>query len=315
MFFVVTTGRSGSTSIAHALSAVDGCHSIHEAAPELILESSGYRYGDVSADAIRKILRNSRHSTVNGEVYCETNQTLSLIIPVLAEEFPQARFVWLIRNGMDVVASAYQKQWYTGHSENHDRYEDCPPLEKAWIDGRVRADRVGEMTESEWSSLPRFDKCCWYWGFVNRVIEADLNICAAGGFFALRLEEAEQRLPELIHWMGFNSERVPTMPVENPAKRELHHWTEWTPEEHAAFDRWCGPVMDRHYAGWREIAAPDRVRVFVAPAIRSSVRRAEVAEARAGRAEARLRWIERHWSFKWYRRLRRLIADRRDMAR
>jgi hypothetical protein len=286
------------------------------------MEVAAYRWGSTPGKDLETLLRQSRHATVDGDVYCESNQNLSFVIPMLRRLYPLARYIWLIRNGMDVVASAYQKQWYTGHSENHDCYEDCPPLEKAWIDGRARADHAGEMSEAEWAAMPRFDKCCWYWGYVNRVIEDDLNTHAAGAFFTLRLEKANEELPALIHWMGFEPQEVPSTSVDNAAKRAIHHWTEWTPEEHAAFDRWCGPVMDRHYAGWRQFVMADSARIFMTPVIRSLNRQAEGArehgvrlQARAEQAERRLHWIEGHWTFKWYRRLRRLIEDRSGRAK
>ena len=125
MFFVLTTGRSGSKTVAHLLSLVGGFTCLHEPAPELIPESSAYRYGKAPADAVEKLLVETRSPHLDGSEYCESNQTLSLVIPALVRAFPQARYIWLIRNGLDMVASAYSKQWYSGHSENHDRYEDC----------------------------------------------------------------------------------------------------------------------------------------------------------------------------------------------
>jgi hypothetical protein len=317
MFFIVTTGRSGSTSIARTLDRLEGCHAVHEPQPELTREAAGFRWGTVSREELEAVLKATRHPRVGQDTYCESNQNLALIIPVLAERYPEARFVWLIRNGLDVVASTLQKQWYTGHSENHDRYEDCTPLEKSWIDWRMRGDRVGEMPEAEWEALPRFDKCCWYWGYVNRVIEQDLNAHAAGRFFVLRLEDAGERLPDLVRWMGFEPDGSEALSMDNPARRSPHHWTGWTAKEHAAFDRWCGRAMDHHYPGWRDVVGGEAARIFVAPVIGSLNRQADVAREvgarqaeRTKRLEARLKWVEGHWSFKWYRRLRRLTGDR-----
>lgn len=316
MFFIVSTGRSGTVSIARILSDVKGCTCLHEPAPELIRESSGYRYGEVSADAIREILRETRHPKVDGDVYCESNQTLSLIIPLLVEEFPEARFIWLVRNGLDVVASTYQKQWYTGHSENHDRYEDCTDLQKAWIDGRIHGDRCGDVTAPEWADMDRFAKCCWYWGYVNGVIGEDLERHAPGRYFTLRLEDLGERIVDLLAWMGFGGDQAPEIAIANMGKQGPHHWTSWSEAELAAFERWCGGQMDAHYPGWHEVVGGDSARLFVAPVIRAlSAKAGETRQLarvtrRAERAEGRLHWIEGHWTFPWYRRLRRLLGDR-----
>lgn len=251
MFFIVSTGRSGTVTLAQTLSLIDGCIGVHEPAPQLIMESAEYRYGSVDERRLREILVESRHPRVRGSVYCESNQTLSLIIPVLIDVFPQARFVWLIRNGLDQVASAYSKQWYSGHSENHDRYEDCPPLERTWIDGRIEGDRCGDVSREVWQSLDRFGRCCWYWSYVNRLIGADLGALASEHFNLVRLEDLEAQLPELLDWMGLKTVLLPTPKRLNKGKRSAYPWTAWTPEERASFEEWCGPLMDRFYPGWR----------------------------------------------------------------
>jgi len=238
-------------TIARVLSSINGCVCLHEPSPELILESSEYRYGKLSKEKIKELLLNTRKPFANGSVYCESNQTLSLIIPVLAETFPEARYIWLIRNGLDVVASIYQKQWYSGHSENHDSYEDCPPIEKAWIDGRIRGDLCGDMSSDKWARLDRFGRCCWYWSYVNRLIEADLNKYVAARYKIIRLEEMEMELARVIRWMGLKYAVVQKSVRHNVAKRKLYLWTCWTDKERSLFEHFCGRLMDRFYPLWR----------------------------------------------------------------
>jgi hypothetical protein len=171
--------------------------------------------------------------------------------------FPQARYVWLQRNGLDVVASAMQKQWYSGHSETHLRYADATPTQQAWIDGRLRADRLPPdhacaLPAAAWEGLDRFAKCCWYWAAVNQIIESDLQALNLPTF-ALRLERVRSQLPELLAWLGVEA-RLPeetAVPQRNLARQVPYHWTRWTDAERAAFVRWCGPQMDRTYPGWR----------------------------------------------------------------
>lgn len=251
MYFIVSTGRSGTTTIARTLSLLQDCTCLHEPEPALILESSGYRYGTCPESDLRKTLLETRSARLNGSIYCESNQTLALIIPILADVFPPARFIWLMRNGLDVVASAYQKQWYSGHSENHDRYEDCPPIEKAWIDGRIEGDRCGAMSVEEWKTLDRFSKCCWYWNYVNTLIEHDLKTYAPDKFKLLRLENIETDLTDVVSWMGLDVSVVPLPRKHNVAKQQPYHWSEWTADERQTFTSQCGNLMDRYYPEWR----------------------------------------------------------------
>ncbi len=233
------------------LSLVEGCVCLHEPPPELILESSAYRYGSIDEAELRAILEKTRSPYVNGSVYCESNQTLSLIIPVLVDVFPQARYVWLMRNGLDTVASAYSKQWYSGHSENHDRYEDCSPLEQAWIDGRIEGDLCGDVSSKQWVQLDRFERCCWYWSYVTRLIGSDLQTYAPDRFRLLRLEELDRQFPDILRWMGSKAAIVPVAKQINVGKREPYPWTAWTPEQRSTFEYWCSDLMDRFYPSWR----------------------------------------------------------------
>ena len=251
MFFIVSTGRSGTTTIAKTLNEIEGCYAVHEPAPELILESSEYHYGKMEKEKLKDILVESRKPMVDGSVYCESNQCLSLLIPVLKETFPEGRYIWLIRNGMDVVASTMQKQWYTGHSENFERYEDCSDIKKAWIDGRIRGDLCGEMSSEEWNGMSRFAKCCWYWSYVNQVIENDLNKYAKEEYQTIYLEKIEMELTGVVRWMGFDVESIPEIKLENVARRVPFHWTEWELEEWETFKHWCGKLMDKYYPSWR----------------------------------------------------------------
>jgi len=265
----VSTGRSGTKTLAQALDALEGCVCPHEPAPELILEFSAYRYGTVSRDELVQILLATRYPQVKDSIYCESNQTLSLIIPALVAAFPQARFIWLMRNALDFVASAHEKQWYTGHSENHDRYEDCPPLERAWIDGRIVGDRCGDMKTHEWNNLVRFGRICWYWSYINRLIEEDLGRYAPDSFRLIRLEEIEVKLRELVRWMGLQASILPEIGRFNVGKREPYHWSKWTSQQRVLFEKWCGDLMDRFYPKWRRaegkwqgVPYKTRMRVF-----------------------------------------------------
>lgn len=251
MVFIVSTGRSGTTTLADLLSALPGYSCLHEPEPILIRESAAYRYGELAGGEITAVLQQTRHPLLDGDIYCESNQTLSLLLPLLQTSFPQARIIWLLRNGLDVVASTMQKQWYSGHSEHLTPYEQSTPTQQAWIDGRIRADKLGLMSAAEWDALPRFEKCCWYWHYVNGVIAADLAAWPVEQQYLLRLETIVQQMPLLLAWLGVAADGVPPMVQRNPAKQPPYHWSRWSEEERAAFGRWCGPLMDAHYPGWR----------------------------------------------------------------
>jgi glycosyltransferase involved in cell wall biosynthesis len=252
IFFVLSTGRSGTQTIARSLAEIPDCVCLHEPTPQLITESSAYRYGRIDVGKLAKVIAETRHPVINGKLYGESNQTLSLLVPVLTEVFPDAKFIWLIRNGLDVVASIYSRQWYTGHSTNHSRYEDCPPIEKEWIDGRIMGDLCGDVAPAKWKSMDPFARCCWYWAYTNRIIENDLNkFVTINNSTIVRLEEIDRDLTGVIDWLGLSIPLKMKVQRHNRAHYKLHTWQKWSKSERQTFLYWCGPSMDRLYPEWR----------------------------------------------------------------
>ena len=261
--FVVSTGRSGTTSVASILSQMLGVECLHEPEPILLRESAEFRYGHLSNErAVAAVLKGRPLARDARGGYVESNQTLALLIPAIVGAFPTARFLWLMRDGRDFVASAMQKQWYTGHSENHDRYEDCPPGERTWIDWRIRGDLAGVWSSDTWASLPRFGKVCWYWSFVNATILRDIFALAPNRFRILRLESIDRDLREHGDWLGAQFRAASGVHL-NSAKREPYNVAKWTRDEHGMFEEYCGPLMDVLYGDWRTAARQESARTGV----------------------------------------------------
>jgi len=250
MYFILSTGRSGSKSIAKLLSEVDGLICLHEPKPELILESSAYHYGDIEECQLENLLRSTRPGSINGMTYCESNQTLSLITPLLRDVFPSARYIWLIRNGLDFVASAMQKQWYSGHSAYSKKYEDSTSTQRAWVEGRIRADLCGEMGIEQWKTSTRFEKCCWYWSYINRLIEANI-VSPQGENFVIHLEYMQSEFPKMVEWMGYSTHNLPDVSPSNQAKSPPYQWSLWSEFEKEIFIQQCGDQMSRYYPEWK----------------------------------------------------------------
>lgn len=254
MFFILGTGRCGTLSLANTLLDQTDSVCLHEPEPSLIEEAAAYRYGELDAQHIRDLLLRTRVPVVNGQFYGESNQTLALIIPLLSETFPDARYLWLIRSGLDVVASGVGRAWYTGAGAGHKPYERCNAIEKRWIDHRIEGDRCGDVDADTWARMSPFEKTCWYWQYVNRTIEQDLqSYVSPARTRVVALEGLEDQMEEITNWLGLRRMRQEPVALHNQAKYPKHHWTEWNDAEWAAFERWCGPLMDRCYPQWREV--------------------------------------------------------------
>lgn len=244
-FFVLSSGRSGSETISRVLNQIPGCECRHHPSPELILESTKYFIGSYSKPELDEILRASRiPQTQRKGVYGEANLQLSLVIPLLDEIFPNCRFVWLMRDGRDVVASMYYRGWYDPLK--------APGL-GVWHLARLQGDETGDFDEKTWNEMAAFERCCWIWKKYNLIIESELSNFAERRWKKVKLESLKSSLDDISNFldMPLRGKRI-RVERRNFRKQPVTHWTEWSQEQVKHFEFHCADVMDRWYPAWRE---------------------------------------------------------------
>lgn len=258
MFFVLTTGRSGSQTMARVLSQSPDCVCPHEPDPSCWRSAR-----DTGKDASRRL--NSRERcgppdlyAGDGFVYGESHNRLALAIPALRAAFPRAQYVWLVRDGRDFVCSALQRAWFDEPRPDpaHHRLERT----------RLRGDRVGAVDPERWRRWDAFRKCCWTRAFCNALIRRELRGLGASAHGPVQLESLETEIDALARCLGIlpppaewqveranarveGQAEAATDPL-NRVSRRLH-WREWSTAQQAAFEELCGEQMDALYPGWR----------------------------------------------------------------
>lgn len=273
--FIVGTGRCGTASLAALLSAIPDGRVVHEITPQLFSEVNASFRGTLSRSALVELLRRTRDpASIGGSALSgEANQRLSFVLPALAEAFPHARVVWLLRDGRDAVASMQRRLWYHPR-EMALRSRGARP----WALHRIQGDDTGDLSPDAWTRLDSFARCCWYWSFTNRLIDHE-RVRLSLPVLPIRIERLGEVLPEL--W-SFLELRAP-LPVKVP---HLHSasggrspgWRLWSPRQRAAFRAHCAMVMDRHYPDWAatmQWSVPQEVSAFLGRqngALRSLIR-------------------------------------------
>lgn len=251
MFFVVSTGRCGSKSIANLLNQSSECVCVHEAKPRLIAEATRYLYGELSHEEAVALLHETRAPVRDGKVYGESNHKLSLLIPAIRDAFPEAKFVWLIRDARDTVASMYARRWYHGEDFRDNAAEDIMEWER-W---RINAYRLGAMSRPEWCALDSFARCCWHWGYKNRLIARTLQEHKCD-WMLIRLEELGYRAHELFQFLQIEAPSKIALKHLNKAHYHMGHvpanWESWDPEKVVAFERFCAVGMNEWYPRWQQ---------------------------------------------------------------
>ena len=258
MFFVLNPGRSGSKTIAEVLSQSGNCTCLHEPFPQLIKEAPQYVYHQIEENKLLKTLKSSRPQDQPDNIYGESNHKLSLIIPLLMKAFPEAQYVWLLRDGRDFVSSTLQRGWFSDAEISNPTSD--------WQIWRLRGDLSGAMTEEAWKAMNQFGKLCWLWNYSNEVIETNLKKLPTSRTMTIRIEYLSQVIFDLCQFLGIrntdfiinkSNKRIIADDKDTLEKRinkveKIMTWSDWTPEECAIFEKQCGSLMDRFYPEWKD---------------------------------------------------------------
>ena len=157
--FVLSSGRTGTHTVAGILDTSPHIAAHHEAHPRLVKASFDYHMagGPAADDRDRwlELVLAARDDLVlnasrRGRIYAETSNRLTYLADLLREAFPASRFVFLHRHPFDVIVSGLRRGGITiTHGTSP---ASCPASET-----RPRSD--GGLTQAE--------RIAWYWARVN----------------------------------------------------------------------------------------------------------------------------------------------------
>lgn len=201
-FFIVSSGRSGTAMLHKALSAVPQVEMHHEYMVQISQPLAVKRYlGLIGAEEARRVLNETHGAAIRysqAEYWGDSSNKLSWLIPDLASLFPQARFVHLVRDGRKVAGSYFNKlgeECYDdrstailqAHLDNLDTPAP-PPEKKYWWP----CPRRGAPDAAAFRRFGQFERICWHWAELNRVVMEELSRLPPERSLFVRLED----LPE-----------------------------------------------------------------------------------------------------------------------
>jgi hypothetical protein len=223
--FVLGTGRTGSYYIADMMKCAKNVSSKHEPKPLLRVEGRKLYEFDYcfqsSLDAFYSSRSRMIEATENlGMIYFESNGSLSPFAPYICKMFPDARVIWVVRDGRNCVNSwcrgpveaRYNDEVDNLHFVNVsiiDEYTARNPKVNQWYSGMLRP-KCGDKYYDLWNTLKMEEKLCWRWNEINQILKLAHNNIPKNQRYFIRLEDYKSRDTwlTLFNWLGFSVEEV-----------------------------------------------------------------------------------------------------------
>jgi len=262
--FIVGTGRCGTRSMYKMLAGTAGVEIHHEFACTHVQQAAAlYCMRQLSRAETVTALADIYGSAVrysDAPVWIDSSNKASWVIPELAEIFPGARFLALVRDGRKVVSSFFNKlapeiyddvsveivrQWLQHPRE----FLRPPPEKKYWWNVPV----PGQPFHEAFATFDQFERICYHWRTCNEVIADAFGRLPAASVHLVRLEDLtadESVARQVLEFIGVDWDPSMFEALQTPQNVFFPMDFQLVDEQQAKFDRICASVMSTlGYAG------------------------------------------------------------------
>jgi hypothetical protein len=257
MDFVVGHPRSGTMFVSRLLDAcragVSGHELLFPLSWDMVWIPSEFYAGRLDAEPVRRLLRHYRQRPAGTRIDC--NWKLAWILPVLLDQFPEARVCHLVRDPHENIRSCMNLDYYG-------RLWSQPAADLSTRRRNYFLHWMPELRIDGWAGFDPFRRNCAFWTETHRLalaapppaprylrvsLEALLSDDAAvegmARFFALEPPPPE-RLAEL-RATRINAKEDEKHQVAEARGQVLPPPAEWPPELHATVEEMCGSMARR----------------------------------------------------------------------
>lgn len=186
--FVLSTGRCGTMLLTELLKTSKDLAPVHEPFPELSYHSALAFEEPQENKNLKTAIDTARYEGIRnayllGKRYVETNNRITFFAYYLAELYPQAKFVHLVRHPKGFIKSGVARDWYSGKT--------------LYDEGRIKDEEL-------FKDFNQQQKIAWLWAQTNQFAE-DFRQAHPDRCFLLRSEdlfEGNERVEEILVRLG-----------------------------------------------------------------------------------------------------------------
>jgi hypothetical protein len=210
--FVLSTGRCGTKWFSDLFAKDKSLSVFHAPTPNLSIQGkyawalakdSGMKMSSMSSQLLAEVFfsgreQHLRYTAKAKKRYVETNNYITFFAPVLAELFPDAKFVHLIRNPVAFIRSGLDRSYYS-------------PVNTDDIK-RIRGDAI--LSRHYWENLSRYGKIAWLWNETNDFIDSFSRTVPHQNFMTFRFNLSDtDGLLDMMQFLevGVSSRQINSM--------------------------------------------------------------------------------------------------------
>ncbi len=202
-FWVMSSGRCGTMSLAGLLDASENAKCWHHPLPYLVNETLQAYRGEIN---LSRTFWRARASYMvqaweQGLIYGETDLNMTPFCQTIAEELPEAKFLILMRDPRHFIRSGMRRQYYQNHP---------------WDSGRLRP-KKGSPEHAVWARMEQFEKVTWLWAETYRRILAIRENIGPARTMVIRFEDLVSDLDQtkaiydFLGLSGFDKAKLQTV--------------------------------------------------------------------------------------------------------
>ena len=227
--FFVSTGRAGSELLVKLMNKSKIGNIYHEPRPRMFYSSKLVFEKNVEVQTQKISYLSARYdllkkSYLEEKRFVETNNRNTFFMGALAELFPKAKFIQIVRHPGDFVRSGIRRKYYSGNENDDSR---ITPL-------------INDKYYKDWNSFSDIEKIGWLWNATYDYIEKEKSLINAENVIMIKSENLfsnPQTYNKICAFLeqDFLSERKISSIIKKPVNKQRQSaypkWTEWSEED------------------------------------------------------------------------------------
>ena len=241
-FFVLSTGRSGTQTLAHLMEMAQNAVVWHHPEPNMIMETL-YAYqqlipgGETFWRGRSHILA---HAWEQGKIHGETDHNMTPFALDIAKDIPHAKFLVLVRDPREFIRSGMRRGYYVAGGP--------------WDDGRLKP-LPEQAKKLNWTKMHPFEKVSWLWAETYRHINKAIEEIGKERVMIVRFEElikgpkVAEDIFNFLELDGFkveHAQKVLSQKLNAQRGGDFPHPRDWPPNLYDVSWHHCGDIAQAY---------------------------------------------------------------------